>query len=689
MNNAYTYDQVSNVLGVTNSASAYASSQIVPVNANENPVMTGGSMTHEYTYDGLYRLTSGTGTFTGGNGKTASYTLNMAYDNLHNITAKRQQVEQSGIMFDGVLKSGYDLTYTYNAERPHQMATVADENYRTEGTDTQNAKLETHNYQYDANGNLVYINTAREKEDEHVEDKMHERKLLWDEENRLEAISENGYVSNYWYDASGERVVKTYGDGEGVYVQSAFAGGRTGTTDFTLYVSPYMVVRNGGSYTKHIYMGGQRIVSKLGDLDSYGEDPRRIEYAGSEAEGQKGESIMPDYKAKYQLSYEVMKARYDSLDVPYHGTDNDDYLGGTGFCCDPSVMASESEAISSRVAETEDPELYQYYYHADHLGSSSYITNLYGEVAQHVEYVPFGEVFIEERNNIWNTPYLFNGKELDEETGLYYYGARYYNPRVSQWLSVDPLAEKYPNRSPYEYTFSNPVNFIDPTGMTGEDPPQKGKGINKRAGTVLDYIFSEGVNNRAKEIRRRGFFDKNPFDEAYRADYDIFSGISSDGNINSTNSAATPHLITFVSGYKFKDERSILSNERSHLKANLNLYTSITLRDIESGKDVNFPVFVNLNVYDRDYKNEPVSMSFTERLKMSDCSKCTNSGFYIYNENNKIIATVQFMNSSAKPLTRDFIGMSKGGASSEDGPEILKNFTNILFNNVRRISEKE
>ncbi len=38
---------------------------------------------------------------------------------------------------------------------------------------------------------------------------------------------------------------------------------------------------------------------KLGDLDSYGEDPRRIEYAGSEAEGQKGESIMPDYKAKY------------------------------------------------------------------------------------------------------------------------------------------------------------------------------------------------------------------------------------------------------------------------------------------------------------------------------------------------------------------------------------------------------
>ncbi len=83
-----------------------------------------------------------------------------------------------------------------------------------------------------------------------------------------------------------------------------------------------------------------------------------------------------------------------------------------------------------------------------------------------MEYVPFGEVFIEERNHTWNTPYLFNGKELDEETGLYYYGARYYNPRVSQWLSVDPLAEKYPSHSPYNYTLNNPVKFVD---LDGED----------------------------------------------------------------------------------------------------------------------------------------------------------------------------------------------------------------------------
>ena len=55
------------------------------------------------------------------------------------------------------------------------------------------------------------------------------------------------------------------------------------------------------------------------------------------------------------------------------------------------------------------------------------VTSPEGEVVQHIEYVPFGEVFIEERNNIGNTPYLFNAKEFDEETGLYYYESWYRN----------------------------------------------------------------------------------------------------------------------------------------------------------------------------------------------------------------------------------------------------------------------
>ncbi|MFV0530370.1 MAG: RHS repeat-associated core domain-containing protein [Flavobacteriales bacterium] len=89
---------------------------------------------------------------------------------------------------------------------------------------------------------------------------------------------------------------------------------------------------------------------------------------------------------------------------------------------------------------------------------------------------------IQHIENTWNTPYLFNdfggvkilypertvrSAELDEETGLYYYGARYYEPRISLWLSVDPLAEQ--TMTPYQYTYQNPVKYVNPTGMKLDD----------------------------------------------------------------------------------------------------------------------------------------------------------------------------------------------------------------------------
>jgi RHS repeat-associated protein len=114
--------------------------------------------------------------------------------------------------------------------------------------------------------------------------------------------------------------------------------------------------------------------------------------------------------------------------------------------------------------KNDNAELQQFYYHPDHLGSSSYISNLDGEVVQHVEYVPFGEVFLEEKNAKWNTPYLFTSKELDRETGLYYFGARYQDPKLGIFLGVDPKAEKFKGVSSYAYALNNPIKFIDPDG---------------------------------------------------------------------------------------------------------------------------------------------------------------------------------------------------------------------------------
>ena len=300
--------------------------------------------------------------------------------------------------------------------------------------------------------------------DEHNKIDTEERKLKWDEENRLLASDDDGFVTNYWYDADGERTVKTSGESEQVYVNSGFAGGRTNTARFSLYVSPYLVANQGGRYTKHIYIGGERIVSKIGDFASYGPDPRRIEYAGSEAD-----AVTVDYDVKYSQQLQAIKNNYATFGVPYNGTDNDDYVNGEGFCCDGGTLeVAQAEALDGNFQEGDAYEGLQFYYHADHLGSTSYITNLDGGVVQHIEYVPFGEVFIEERNNTWNTPYLFNAKEFDEETGLYYYGARYYDPRLGLWMSTDPLTEKDLATSPYAFCGNNPIIRIDTDGKIWE-----------------------------------------------------------------------------------------------------------------------------------------------------------------------------------------------------------------------------
>ena len=127
--------------------------------------------------------------------------------------------------------------------------------------------------------------------------------------------------------------------------------------------------------------------------------------------------------------------------------------------------APEKEKVekdSSMDSEAEEKLIF--FYHPDHLGSTSYVTDADGNIAQHVEYIPYGEVFVEERNSQFSTNYLFNAKELDNETGLYYYGARYLDPTGAMWLSVDPMWEKYAGMSPYNYCMGNPVVYVDPDG---------------------------------------------------------------------------------------------------------------------------------------------------------------------------------------------------------------------------------
>ncbi len=142
-------------------------------------------------------------------------------------------------------------------------------------------------------------------------------------------------------------------------------------------------------------------------------------------------------------------------------------------------------------------EVQQYFYHSDHLGSASLISDYKGDEYQRIEYTPYGETWIERTDNkgVDYLPYRFTGKELDEETGLYYYGARYLDPKYSMWISTDPALSDYIPQAPvndearkhnqnlpglcgifntvnlnlYHYAANNPVRYVDPDGRKTKD----------------------------------------------------------------------------------------------------------------------------------------------------------------------------------------------------------------------------
>ena len=474
----YGYDAVGNILSVTNSGTGLL---------HNSPV------SHTYVYDNLYRLTEAHGTT--GSAQTG-YDLSMSYDNMYRITGKTQGIRQTGIQFAGTLNAGYDLAYSYDRTpgRRFRMSSVSDVNYRTVGAPEDGDYIdEEHFYAYDPNGNILHVNTGRWKRDGVERELSREEKFRWDEENRLMAISQDGYVSNYWYDADGERVIKEHGGNQAVFVNSEQDGVLTDTRQFTIYPSAYLTVHNGSWYTKHIYIGSERIASRMGTMlvDDLSETFEANAILA-------GENVFEeiDYDGQCDTLARVMRSNYAYFDLPYNGENRhgeemvstppqsgDPGILGTGgarhywMLADADAADADTEGGEGggptrgpRRAENVNYNGNRYFYHSDHLGSSSLITDASGNVTQQLDYLPYGEVFLEKRSQDpdvdYFTPYRFNGKELDEETGLYYYGARYMNPRLSIWYATDPMQEKYPNVSTYTYCNGNSVAFIDDDGDT-------------------------------------------------------------------------------------------------------------------------------------------------------------------------------------------------------------------------------
>ena len=109
-----------------------------------------------------------------------------------------------------------------------------------------------------------------------------------------------------------------------------------------------------------------------------------------------------------------------------------------------------------------------YWYHPDYIGNVEFVSDRTGQPYQHFYYAPFGDPMVSQHvgTGSFNSAFRFNAKEYDEETGNYYYGARYYEPKSSIWMGVDALATSYPGMNPYNFVMGNPIMAMDPDGDT-------------------------------------------------------------------------------------------------------------------------------------------------------------------------------------------------------------------------------
>ena len=159
------------------------------------------------------------------------------------------------------------------------------------------------------------------------------------------------------------------------------------------------------------------------------------------------------------------------------------------FLGDTRIVTKLSQETNNYI-DAEKQRLY--FYHSDHLGSASLITDYKGNEYERLEYTPYGELWVDLSEYTGSTylPFKFSAKEMDSETGLYYYGARYLDSKYSLWKSTDPALGEYIPKAPineqarqdnqnlpgmggifnpinanlYHYAGNNPVRYVDPDG---------------------------------------------------------------------------------------------------------------------------------------------------------------------------------------------------------------------------------
>ncbi|MEA5534957.1 RHS repeat-associated core domain-containing protein [Crocosphaera sp. XPORK-15E] len=415
----YTYDNVGNMLSVIDTI---------------NGVEAG---TNNYNYDALNRLIELAQFGNNVNDKS----VNFAYNSLGQYTSISRYSDLVGTQLVNQTNYNYDdlnrLTnighnngtndvafYNYGYDASSRITQITDVDGVTDytyddrdqliGAERSNANFADETYQYDANGNRISSS-------------LHENGYETGTANRL--LSDGVY--NYDYDNEGNLISKT---------EIATGNSQEFTWDY----------RN-------------RLIVVI-DKDSDGNELQRVEFVYDAFNRRISKTV--DTTPLDEVAGVVTHFVYNGDDVHLEFVDNDGITGENEPILSQRYLHG---AGVDQVLAQEDSNSNVIWMLTDHLGTIRDLVDENGILVNHLTYDSFGQVIAESDPSV-ETRYLFTGREFDEEIGLYYYRARYYDAEIGRFIGEDPIGFAGGDSNLYRYVLNSTVNLIDPNGLVPVAP---------------------------------------------------------------------------------------------------------------------------------------------------------------------------------------------------------------------------
>ena len=259
------------------------------------------------------------------------------------------------------------------------------------------------------------------------------RQLRWNEGGQLVASYGDGTAGYFGYDGNGERVYKLHGT---MTVEQVNAGREHVSLLFTsptLYVNPYMVITPQG-YTKYYYMGTVRVAAQIGNVSHMQaqftqSDTIAGHISKSNTFMQSAIGLFDSYIANAPILCSISGDPIFENFNPRCGLMTTLQRVISTASLQNQLLPVVSGDVSGMETDPLEPALY--YYHPDHLGSATWITDSVGNSAQFLQYLPYGEIWRNQQRMGYDERFKYTGKERDNETGYDYFGARHYTSVIS------------------------------------------------------------------------------------------------------------------------------------------------------------------------------------------------------------------------------------------------------------------